>query len=805
MASKIEKISIVEIIEKLGFFRDLNDLRATYKFNIDQETLNRFETAFFEEMNGRRDFSKYIQIIAENSEMFDKEIYALRAGSLLLSLYEKQKRPLLVRSEIDYECPMFFPDKGKIKGANSSGKSVFDNTPDIKELKKAIDFAKDLLHDSDIVDLEFDPKTRTLGVYTSLEFIGRTGQLTKRNEKTQERLSEIEEKIGLDRIVGFLRPTDLIDICRYPNLGNWIAVDILQKCKPKQEKTVVHDRVHDTMIELDQETVSTNSKGKLFDWNDLYRAVKDNIQYIDIDKMLLLVNAVYYNKYGNDLDRFSHDEALDLKAFTDTIEGLLENKKVSIDSQKFNSRINFELIRSSVNSLNKHYIGERFYSDLEIEEFAQSIIAGENSVDNLSKSEFLDIMQFTMGDLVLMVSNNPSALKSLREKEFITEEQFKEIVSKMKLVTSEQLQYLYGIGEIDNSRMFELYNDGKISLESIKDLRSTLEDKTVLESIVSAERLVELYLDEEQKEEFDKYRRLYKLLVIDDKTIKERKEIANTILDQSLELLDVKKMEELYHMGLIPLDTYVDFNGNKAVIDLYATGELKPVDARRLYDEKIITIDAIKGVLADKDTNDGKKLVLIYSTFPDPEDAGIRDELVGYLLNPEENSRKGTSNSKRSKISLSQSKEKESNEKNRFVTDPCSRWNLLALLDSEYSQEYLKDGTAVFYLPNQGKYIIEKLYNKNNEPAYGSATYIVDEEIFENSRGEIIKAGKIDKKVLVQMKQNKKAKKIIHTGWGNGICKYFDVENPSKYTEKQTKKIQKLAKQVEDSKTLIER
>ena len=111
----------------------------------------------------------------------------------------------------------------------------------------------------------------------------------------------------------------------------------------------------------------------------------------------------------------------------------------------------------------------------------------------------------------------------------------------------------------------------------------------------------------------------------------------------------------------------------------------------------------------------------------------------------------------------------------------------------------------MFYLPNKGKYIIEKLYKKNNEPAYGSATYIIDEEDFENRRSEIIKNGKVDKKVLVEMKQGEKAKKIIHTGWGNAIAKYFDIDNPSKYTERQSKKIRKLAKQVEDSKKVLER
>ena len=39
----------------------------------------------------------------------------------------------------------------------------------------------------------------------------------------------------------------------------------------------------------------------------------------------------------------------------------------------------------------------------------------------------------------------------------------------------------------------------------------------------------------------------------------------------------------------------------------------------------------------------------------------------------------------------------------------------------------------------------------------------------------------------------------------NGICKYFDIENPRKYTKEQTENIKKLAKQVEESKKPLER
>lgn len=263
-------------------------------------------------------------------------------------------------------------------------------------------------------------------------------------------------------------------------------------------------------------------------------------------------------------------------------------------------------------------------------------------------------------------------------------------------------------------------------------------------------------------------------------------------------------MGELYRMGLIPLDTYIDFNGEATILDLYQSGELKPIDVRRLYDEKVITLDMIRGILKKGEIDDGKKLTLLYSTFSKKEDSDIRDDLIKYLDEPEETNHTSTGKTRLSELKFKRT-EGETRIQNRSVTDPCSRWNLIAELDQDYSQEYLKDGNMIFYLPNQGKYIIEKLYNKNFDKAYGSATYILDEDEFAKNRNNIVKDGKIDKSILVEMRRNKKADRIIHTGWSNGICRYFDIENSSNYTKEQTENIKKLAKQVEESKIPLER
>ena len=803
MHLEIEKLGILDIINKVGFLKNISDLKATYKFNSLPEDIKAFEKELFSEIENQKCYSKYMEIIRNYERIFDKNMYVFRVARLLEGVYKMSQNPMLAEGKL-LESPVYFHTSSKqVKLAFKNNPNV--NIADKLDIKSTIKYCKEALSKVDIADL-VEADDGSFRLYTSQDFVGNTGKTEKNAKKTEKRLKQIEEKVSLEEVLRFLVPSDLIDICIYPNLGNRLANDILDAGKQEEseeDKFKVFDRLFDKEIEISEETL-TKSNGKIFKWDDFINTVRENIRYIDIDKMLLLSTAVFYNKYGNELDRFSYKEAMELKNYSETVESLIESPRNRLISPRFSREINFELIKNSISSLNKHFIGERFYNDEEINNLASKIMFGKTSISSLSDSEILEILQFTIGEYITITTNNPNALRELNERGLLKNKQLSQIISGLPTISKENLLYIYELGEIDTDEILERYNKNQIQAESIKTLKENSENKEKIEQMVSSKKLVELYLDEEKKEEFDRYKRLYKALIIDNKDKEKKKEIANEILDQSLELLDSKKMGELYRMGLIPLDTYIDFNGEATILDLYQSGELKPIDVRRLYDEKVITLDMIRGILKKGEIDDGKKLTLLYSTFSKKEDSDIRDDLIKYLDEPEETNHTSTGKTRLSELKFKRT-EGETRIQNRSVTDPCSRWNLIAELDQDYSQEYLKDGNMIFYLPNQGKYIIEKLYNKNFDKAYGSATYILDEDEIRKNKTDIVKDGKIDKSILVEMRRNKKADRIIHTGWSNGICRYFDIENSSNYTKEQTENIKKLAKQVEESKIPLER
>ena len=761
MNLELEKLGILDIINKVGFLKNINDLQATYKFDSSPEDIIAFEKELFSEIEDQKRYSKYMEIIRKYERIFDKNMYVFRVARLLEEFYKIYQSPVLVEGNLAISPVYFHTSSKQVKIAFKNNPNT--NIVDKLDIKSTIKYCKEALSKVDIADL-VESDDGSFRLYTSQEFVGNTGKNEKNAKKAEKRLKKIEEQVGLEEILKFLVPSDLVDICIYPNFGNRLANDILNAGKQEEseeDKFKVFDRLFDKEVIVSEETL-TKSNGRIFKWDDFINTVRENIRYIDIDKMLLLSTAVFYNKYGNELDRFTYEEATKLKSYSETVESLIESTRKRLISPRFSREINFELIKNSIASLNKHFIGERFYRDEEIDNLVNRIMSGKTSISIFSDSEILEILQFTIGEYITIASNNPNALRELNERGLLKNKQLSQIISGLPRISTENLLYIYELGEIDTNEILDRYNKGHIQAESIKALKENSEDKEKFEQMVSSKKLVELYLEEEKKKEFDRYKRLYKVLIIDDKNKEKKKEIANEILDQSLELLDPKKMLNLYRMGLIPLDTYIDFNGEVTILNLYQSGELKPIDVRRLYDEKVITLDMIKSILQKNEIDDGKKLILLYSTFSKSEDAEIREDLIKCLDEPEEANY--TSNEKKKLLETKSKKtEEETRTKNRSVTDPCARWSLISELDQDYSQEYLKDGNMIIYLPNQGKYIIEKLYDKNYNIAYGSATYILDEDEF--TRNNIVKDEKIDRSTLVEMRKNKKTDRIIHTGW----------------------------------------
>ena len=290
MESKINKLSMREILNNVGFPVIKNEFRSTYKFDVDLELAMEFE----DELSQMQDIMEIEQIIYDYEEIFDKELYIFHLARLLEQDLENLKR-------------------AEILGNKNLEQLVFTNDKTGKNKRRFFVNAKNLLRTCDVVDIVMKKKSKgEFEIYSSIDFINEDS-LRSNNRKTlaEEKLYKIEEKIGLKNVLSYFKNSDLIEICKYPNLATILIVN--------QDK--------------------------------LEKKVKKYIQYMDIEKMLILANAIYFYKYGETLTNFTKEDAIKLKQFTLAVEELVGDDTKPIKTTKFDFTVDFNDIKTKAKKL----------------------------------------------------------------------------------------------------------------------------------------------------------------------------------------------------------------------------------------------------------------------------------------------------------------------------------------------------------------------------------------------------------------------------------------------------------------------
>ncbi len=290
MESKINKLSMREILNNVGFPVIKNEFRSTYKFDVDLDLAMEFE----DELSQMQDIMEIEQIIYEYEDIFDKELYIFHLARLLEQDIENLKR-------------------AEILGDRNLEQLVFTNDKTGKNKRRFFVNAKNLLRTCDVVDIVMKKKSKgEFEVYSSIDFINEDS-LSSNNRKTlaEEKLYKIEEMLGLKNVLSYFKNSDLIEFCKYPNLATLLIVN-----QDKFEKKV-----------------------------------KKYIQYMNIEKMLILSNAIYFYKYGETLSNFTKEDAIKLKKFTLAVAELVGDNIKPIKTTKFDFIVDFNDIKAKAQKL----------------------------------------------------------------------------------------------------------------------------------------------------------------------------------------------------------------------------------------------------------------------------------------------------------------------------------------------------------------------------------------------------------------------------------------------------------------------
>lgn len=855
MPSK-KKMEFNNIIKEFGFPTSIKSIENTYKsdclvegtelwreakyfeeeFNEELERTTVDASQSVKEQNANR-YYRFQDIFLKYQDIFDPELYLLQMSILMekdiatkqtiKAVLENKGIPNVSDEIID---ALFVKDDKAISNLiqlfSMTGKNIRESmkiaqffksnnlsTPNVylpvsnkRDLKSLINTVRNRLINSDVSIIEiFNPNSKkpsedksssfNFNVINSQAHIGNTNFLPKKEKENKNRYNEALREIDLEKEIRKIEPCDLRYIFRYPNLGVLLAAFLYNNSSdetPEEQKKQA-DQVLDV--------------------------IKYNLKYIDFDKLLLSILQAEFDKYGDEIYKFSNEEAQNLKVLSNKIGNLIVDKKVKMGSDRFIEEISYEELRAAIDELSNSYVAGEFYSREDLDHLAQDYIQGRKDAKNLTPQEFKNALKFTDGEILLMLKRNPDLLEYLIRNNILedneNEEKDKklfELIEKQEKISDKQLQVLYDNNKLTKEYLLHLYMDkNKISIEEIKFLRDIVPEE-FFEGMVNTSELIALYLNKDnEKEKFDKYRRLYKAIEIDKKTIEEKNELSDTILDANIELLKEDSIMELYNLGLITIDTVIDYTGGNTLKQLYLSNELKPIDAKRLFYKGIITEEMMRSIMLDPSIDEGKKITLLYSTFPEVEDTEMMRKLELCLREVTEDMKTNPSLERNSSNNTENNKEESSEsqiKKLKKAYEPRAKYRLLSIIDEEYKFKYNeKDGTAIFYFPNRDEYVIEKLYDKDRKPATNVATYILSKEVYEQNKDKFYQEGRINISELYNLKKSKTkgVKRFIHTGWANSIIKYYDLDNQRKYSKKQILETQRLAEQVEKSKKEIER
>lgn len=297
----------------------------------------------------------------------------------------------------------------------------------------------------------------------------------------------------------------------------------------------------------------------------------------------------------------------------------------------------------------------------------------------------------------------------------------------------------------------------------------------------------------------DLYKYLYKDSTLEEKN-KNGEELLNTLFFE-MEIEDDNVISQniitMYEDGLISLENILDFDPDyiKPMLDKLSLDDATKIRNKMNYEDLIKLVD---DVFLAPNVSDESKFIIVMNLFGEDteEDKDARETYISLLEFDGESERRALPTGEKKKFTGNTS----SSQSNKYVYPDFVKWKFYKALDKDVRVTRYSNGYVEFASSKLGVRIIEKYYD-GDKPAYGTATYIVNEKDYRDNQAELItltRTGKILESS--QMKQIVPRKdRIAHRTqsaqktWMDEIVKYFDVdferELDTRYTKEELKEL----------------
>ena len=691
MVSNEKQLEFEKVVSKIGFPVRFEDYRATYKHDVSIEEVSKFETELKKYIS--IDYNKSLEIIKNNKNIFDVQLYLFHIGKYLEKDYKESKEAEILGTK-------FYPHIYYASATN-------------RPTTATIDYCKDLLKNIDVVDIAVNSKNSSLVIESSQELFGDNEIVKRKYENNIMKFQKAKDIIGIENMLVHLRLKDLSDFCKYSNLGALLV-------KKYDEKDI------DSNI-LNFEKIIT-----------------EYLKYIDIDKMLIISNYNYYIDYI-EFDEYNVLEMNKLLNYTNLVESIIDNKDeyFYINNSKM---ISFQYVKSSINTLNKCFVNGKYYTVDQINDLLKKVLMGEIPIEEISKETFRNFFTYDSRDLSILLKNENN-LKYIFENNYLSREEILKVFDN-DIIDNNTLKKLYDLDIVDDEYIINKYLSSNIDIEAIDYLKQNIDNNKFLEDVVLNNELINLFLDERKKSILTKYVELYKLIFINGKSDYEKNSIGKEIINQYKDLLNDRIVNELYNYNIITAENYIEHIGKDRALYLFIEGNIKAKDVKQLYNKNIISNEIIQSFLSDSTISALKKIVLIYSIFYEKERQTLRRDFLNQVLG------------------YNEAIDENDDLKKQFFKDE-NIWKMISNTDSNYSQIILDDGYLIFCLQTKNLYIIKKVFDDEYNLTYGTALYILSKIEFDKNKDLLIINNRLKENYLALLNEDKKAYKIINTGWNN--------------------------------------
>ena len=699
------KLEFDKVVSKIGFPITFEDYRATYKYDANINKITEFESELRNSM--RKGYNTVLDVIKSYKDIFDTELYLFHIGKYLEKDYKASKESEILKTK-------YYPH-------------LYYTSNYVRPTIATIDYYNNMLKNVDVVDIGINSKTGELVIESSQELYGNKDLIKNNLTLNTIKLEKIKSKIGLNNVLKYLKISNIIDFCKYENLGNYLA----QKLKAE------------------------TSDGNYYFFEKYEELITKYLEYMDLDKMLIIANYYYYSRY-NMSEGYTEYEINELLNYTNNVEEIIDNKYDTFIFKTEKTIISFQSVKSSVNTLKKCFINGVFYTVDRINEVSQKLLKGEIKIENVNKEIFRNSFSYTNSEFIDLLRNDYN-FEYIVKNGYLTKDEVLNIYEKKSFISDYEYNRLYNFDIINNDYLLKKYMLNDISLDTIKYIKENTNKVVDFEKLVSNYELITLFIDGNQEDRFQKYQLLYKTLILDTKNDDEKNIIGFNLINQVKELLDDCKIYDLYKLGLITKENFISNINITTFCGSFAEGKICLSDLRELFDSNIITENIVRDYILDNNNELNKKIVLLFGLFPKDTDVDIRNNLLNEITNNDNVNGDEQINSFKSQVLCSDN----------------NIWTTIYKFDSDLKQRLLNNGYVLFYLPNKDLYIIEQLFF-NGKMIYGTGTYIITGTEFFKNKELLIIDNNLNNGYLNSLYLNNKADKLISTGWVNSLNRYLE-------------------------------